>query len=73
MSVPTTMSKSSIEAGKIIKGVIGHLTGPVCGAVGSVVVDANEDAVGRDMEVGLEVSLSEVDRASEGLHGVLGP
>ena len=73
MSVSTTVSKSSIEAGKIIKGVIGHLTGPVGSAVDSVVVDAYEDAVGRDMQVGLEVPVSKVDCASEGLHGVLGP
>ncbi len=73
MSVPTTVSESGIEASKVIKGVVGHLAGPIGGAVDSVVVDTNEDAVGRDVQVGLEVPISEIDRASEGLHGVFRP
>ena len=73
MSLPTTVSESGIEASEVIKGVVSHLSNAIGGAIDRVVVDANEDAVGGDVQVSLEVQVSEIDRASEGRHRVLGP
>jgi len=67
------VSESGIEAGEVINGVVSHLAGPIGGAIDRVVVDANENAVGGDVQVGLEVPVSDIDRSSEGQHRVLGP
>ena len=39
----------------------------------SVIVKADHDIIGADLEVGLDEPVPEVDGAGEGLHGVLGP
>lgn len=62
-----------IESSELVMGVRRDMTAPVCGPVHDRVVEAHDHVVGRAVEIGLEVAISQVVGALKRDHRVLGP
>ena len=73
IAVATSVSITGIEGSDLVKGVSRDVPGAFGGAIHSVVVHADQYAIAGDVQIRLDVAVSHLDGAGEGLHGVLGP